>query len=66
MRREYFVRPGFGNWWVLTGVRNEKGELIKIDIIDTFQTKEEADDKASLGNYIVLKGRELHKKFLQV
>lgn len=56
--REYIVRPFIGNYLVLSGVRNERGDFVKLDISDRFVHKEEAEAKAKLANYIIMKARE--------
>lgn len=63
MNREYIVRQGINNFLVLSGVRNERGDFVKLDISDRFVHKEDAESKAKLANYVLLKAR---KNFAQL
>lgn len=65
MSKEYVVRPGLGNYLVLRETKDVNGDVVNVEICDTFSRMDEAQVKARLGNYIMLKSREACRK-LQV
>ena len=62
MSKEYVVRPGLGNYLVLYETKDVNGKVVDVKITDSFARKDEAQAKARLGNYIILKSRETLKE----
>lgn len=62
MNKSYVVRPGIRGYLVLRETKDVNGKIVKVDITDCFNSKEEADAKCRLSNYIVLKAREACKE----
>jgi len=55
--KEYIVRYILNRWLVLRVIKN-KGKLIDLNIVDSFNSKKEAQEKCRLSNYIIIESRK--------
>ncbi len=61
--KEAVVREGFKNWLVIVGTKHPTHGLIKLDILDRFSTRKEAEEKAALSNMIFKRCAEYAQKY---
>lgn len=62
MSKSYKVVPGMLGYLILRQTKNLNGDVIKVEISDSFSSREEANAKCRLANYIALKAQEACRK----
>ena len=66
MAKYYEVAPGLGNWLILRKTKDLNGNVVKVEIADSFIRRDEALTKCRLSNYIALKAREACRRLAGV